>query len=71
MLTKDLSDKLEKIQRDVYKTIYGFSVSYADILEANNLPLLSARRKEIFDKFTLIKNVRIRPVVPHTNFHSP
>ena len=53
MLNQSQEDKLEKIQRDIFKTIFGFSKSYAMILEEQNLTTLMDRRRHLFDSFTL------------------
>ena len=52
MLTCDQSERLEKLQRDILKTIYGFKRSYEEILETENITRLSERRQSLFDSFT-------------------
>ena len=52
MLTCDQSERLEKLQRDILKTIYGFKRSYEEILETENIMRLSERRQSLFDSFT-------------------
>ena len=51
MLTREMTDRLEKIQRDVYKTIFGVHLSYRTILKENDLFLLASRCQEMFDNF--------------------
>ena len=52
-LTQDQSDRLEKLQRDILKTIFGFAKSYGNILEEQNIETLKERRQGLFDNFAL------------------
>ena len=57
MLNVSQSERLEKLQRDILKTLFGFEKSYrATILEENNIETLSARRQSFFDSFALKMN---------------
>ena len=51
MLTGEMSDRLEDLQKKALKTIYGWDVSYADLLEISGLSTLKERREEIVDRF--------------------
>ena len=53
MLNKCQVDRLEKLQRDIFKTIYGFDRSYNEILENETLESLTERRQKLFDSFAL------------------
>ena len=51
MLSAEMSNKLEKIQCDAFKAIYGFEKSYEEILSSNDLMRLDTRRSKLFDDF--------------------
>ena len=53
MLNSSQNDMLEKLQRDIYKVIFGFDKSYRAILEENGLESLKERRQKLFDAFLL------------------
>ena len=53
MLNVNQSNRLEKLQRDILKTIYGFGRSYSEILETENIETLAARRQNLFDSYAL------------------
>ena len=53
LLTKTLSEKLEKQQRRVLKIIYGFDVSYNTALTRSGLDRLDVRRSTLREKFIL------------------
>ena len=62
MLTVDLSQKLERLQRRTLRTITGPGISYSTALERSNLHSLQDRREEICRKFTLktVENPRYK-----------
>ena len=51
LLTKQQSGGLERLQSSVLKIMYGWSDSYADILQHNGLEYLAERRQRLTDKF--------------------
>ena len=53
MLSDELSQEIEKMQRDVFKTIYGFETSYADALALSGLITLEKRREQLALNFAL------------------
>ena len=57
-----MAEKLERLQRNILKVIYGFKMSYREALEVSSLERLSARRQRFFDKFMkkAAENPRIR-----------
>lgn len=58
MLTKKQAEQLEKIQRDIFKIIFGFERSYAKIIEEESLEYLYYdRRQKLFDDFTLKESI--------------
>ena len=60
MLTLEQSDKLERMQRAALQIIYGFGVSYEDLLNIAGIESLKKRREKAFLKFSnsLAKNPR-------------
>ena len=53
MLTLTQTVEIERLQKNVLKTIFGFKESYADILERCDLQTLAQRRQSLFDKFAI------------------
>ena len=53
LLTLAQSEKLEKLQQRVLKSIDGYNVSYKEALERSGLDRLSERREEIFRTFCI------------------
>ena len=53
MLTKNPSNKLERMQRKIMKIIYGYEESYSRCLGRAGLDLLSARRSKLAEKFAI------------------
>ena len=53
LLTVQLEEKLEKMQKMSLKTIFGHDKSYAEILEKAGIESLKSRRSAYFEKFTL------------------
>ena len=53
MLSDDVSEEIEKLQRSVLKTIFGFKTSYACALEKSGLCTLDERRRKLCLKFAL------------------
>ena len=53
MLSGQQTEQIERIQKNIFKTIYGFDRHYNDILEEENLQSLMERRQELFDKFAI------------------
>ena len=53
MLNGLQTEKLEKLQRDIYKTIFSFDKSYRQILEDESLETLQERRQKLCDQFTV------------------
>ena len=51
MLTGELSEELEKLQRRALKIIFGFDQSYRTILEKTGIGTLEERRKVAIEKF--------------------
>ena len=51
MLTKDQSDRLEKLQSRALKSIYGWDKSYEKVRELSGLKLLSERREKMVLNF--------------------
>ena len=69
LLTKDQSDRLERLQARALKTIYGWDLSYAKILEITGQQTLEERRKNNFDNFTIktSKNPKYKSWFPLLN----
>ena len=53
MLTEELNEEIERLQRDVLKSIYGFDTPYSTALEISNLETLESRRKTLALNFAL------------------
>ena len=53
MLTTDQEERLENLQERVIKIIYGYNVSYNEILSIKLIPSLKERRGKMFAKFAL------------------
>ena len=51
MCIRDRSDKIERLQKIALKIIYGFSLTYEELLAKSGLHSLQYRRKEAFKKF--------------------
>ena len=51
MLTEEDSERLESCQRRCLKIIFGFEMSYAEILNMTNIPSLKSRRRLLFERF--------------------
>ena len=51
MLTKQMSDEIETIQKRACRIIYGYDKPYDQIISDNLLPSLSTRREELTLKF--------------------
>ena len=47
MLTKEMSDELESIQKRACKLIFGWDSSYKELLEENKIESLEERRKKL------------------------
>ena len=52
MLNGEQTERLERMQRKTFKTIYGHKVSYRSALERSGLRTLAERREEIVETFT-------------------
>jgi hypothetical protein len=53
MLTKEQSDKIEHLQSQCLKIIFGFYHSYASLLEHTGLERLEQRRARAIEKFAM------------------
>ena len=53
LLSKTLSDALERQQRKIFKIIYGFDVSYNTALARSGLDRLDARRCALRERFVI------------------
>ena len=53
MLTREMSEEIEKLQLRVMKIIYGVTVSYGTVLRETELETLEARRWERIRKFAI------------------
>ena len=53
MIPKTLTDKLEKIQRQALKIIYGWNVDIAQVMAAKGIETLEERREAAVLKFAL------------------
>ena len=51
IFVKYLSNLLEQVQKRTLRVIYGFGLSYAELLEKSGLPTLEERRSLAFRKF--------------------
>ena len=51
LMTGRMSEDLEKIQRRILQTIFGYDRSYREILEKENIERLSTGREELCEKF--------------------
>ena len=63
MLTEDLSEKLERLQRLAMRIIHPPGTSYRDALTLSNLPRLSDMRTEMCKKFA--KKTQLNPRYEH------
>ena len=66
MLTKSLSEDLEKQQQRILKIIYGFDLSYRKALEKSGLERLDVRRSALRERIVikLFKNPRFQDWLP-------
>ena len=53
LLMADQSEELERMQRNVMKTIFGYDISYVDCLREAGIPALEQRREELFRVFAV------------------
>ena len=53
MLSKDLSESLERLQRIALKSIFGLNRSYESCLEEAAIPGQDSRRGELLESFTV------------------
>ena len=53
MLTRKMSDLLERQQRKILKVIFGFDVSYSKALEKADIERLDVRRCTLRERFVL------------------
>ena len=53
MLSKTLSEALEKQQRKIIKIIFGFDVSYRKALETAGIDRLDVRRSALRERFVI------------------
>ena len=53
LLTAEQAEKIERLQKKVLRTIYGYDLSYAQALEKAGIKSLADRRREIVEKFTI------------------
>ena len=62
MLTAEMSEELERMQRLAIRIIYGFDKKYLTILAEKNILTLEDRRKNAFDNYALnlAKSVRFK-----------
>ena len=72
MLTDEINNEIERLQRDVLKCIYGFKVPYRIAIEKSGLTTLEERRKTLALNFALAaeKNPRYKhwfPIHPEYN----
>ena len=75
LLTKNQSDRLEKLQSRALKSIFGWNLKYEDLLEQTGQETLETRRKRSFDSFTMraAKNPKYRdwfPLLPGTGHNT-
>ena len=66
MISKSMSDYVEKQQRRAFKIIYGFDEKYEDMLVKTGLKTMTERREEAFATFTkkLAESVRFGHLFP-------
>ena len=66
MLSKSLSEDLEKQQRRILKIVYGFDLSYRKALEKSGLECLDVRRSALRERFVtkLARNDRFKEWLP-------
>ena len=53
MLTEEQNNNIEKLQKMALQIIYGFGISYAELLEKSGLETLQVRRERAFLKFAI------------------
>ena len=53
LLTAEQSELLERLQKRVLKIVYGFDLTYEELLNRSGLTTLNERRKTAFEKFTV------------------
>ena len=71
-LSQEQSNALEKMQSRALKIIYGFDLSYEEILEMSGIKTLWTRRERLMDKFIvkLTENPRFsKDWLPQKQFH--
>ena len=59
LLTRDMSDRIEKLQAKSLKTIFGWNNSYEKVLQMSGLETLETRRQKIFENFA--KKTAVNP----------
>ena len=69
MLTEDQNIEIERLQKMSLRVIFGFNLSYTELLKRANIVTLEDRRKEAFLKFSrsCIKNERYCEWFPLNN----
>ena len=70
MLTKEMSDELESIQKRACKLIFGWDSSYKELLEENKIESLEERRKKLILNFAVKtqKNPRFKDWFPEKEY---
>ena len=53
MLNTEEGESLEKCQRRALRIIYGFEMSYQEMMNMSEMPTLKTRREKLFEKFCL------------------
>ena len=70
MLTKELSDRLEKQQRRALNIIYGFNYSYSELLIKADTKSMSDRREDACAAFSksLLNSERFKTFFPEKEY---
>ena len=69
MLSKEMSDRLESLQRKALRIIYGFGIPYEELLAIANVSTLQERRNEASIQFAnkLVQSERFKRYFPINN----
>ena len=65
-ISKFQSNRIENVQKQCLRVMYGYSKSYEELLKISGLELLSERRKKLFGKFAenIVKNENYKDMFP-------
>ena len=69
LLTCEMSEKIEGMQKLALRIIFGFDKSYTEILIENNMTTMEERRKKMFCNYAnkLVKSERFTKWFPENN----